>query len=86
LLQIDAAYVHFRKAGARTIADLDVAIADRVPDGGFSFRVNAVQLERSGDTVRYAHSWELAPGTSTVRLIVRDRSSGRFGTLDLHVK
>jgi len=86
LLQIAAADVHFRKAGERTIADLDVALADRAPDGGFSFRVNAVQLERSGDTVRYAHSWEIARGTSTVHLIVRDRSTGRFGTLDLPVK
>lgn len=32
------------------------------------------------------HTWELTPGASTVRLIVRDRLTNRYGTLDIPVK
>jgi hypothetical protein len=32
------------------------------------------------------HTWELTPDASTVRLIVRDRLTGRYGSLDVPVK
>jgi hypothetical protein len=35
--------------------------------------------------VRYALRATLKPATATIRLIVRDRFTGRYGTLDLPV-
>jgi hypothetical protein len=36
--------------------------------------------------VHVSHSWRLTPGATTVRLIVLDRLSGRYGTLDVPVR
>jgi hypothetical protein len=36
--------------------------------------------------LRYTDRWKLRPGTTMIRVIVRDRSSGRYGTLDVPVK
>jgi hypothetical protein len=37
------------------------------------------------EVVDVRHTWELTPDASTVRLIVRDRLTGRYGTLDVPV-
>ncbi len=36
--------------------------------------------------VDISHRWELKPGAATIRLIVRDRLTNRYGTLDVPVK
>jgi hypothetical protein len=35
---------------------------------------------------RHQVSWKLKPGTDTIRIVVRDRHTGRYGTVDLSVK
>ena len=38
------------------------------------------------DKVRYAHRWEVHPETTEIRLIVRDRLTGRYGAIEMQVK
>jgi hypothetical protein len=41
--------------------------------------------EWGGNVVRYMDRWKLRPGASTIRLIVRDSLTSRYGTLDIPV-
>jgi hypothetical protein len=37
----------------------------------------------SAEVVRHTKSWKVNPAASTIRLIARDRFTGRYGTLDV---
>jgi VWFA-related protein len=92
LLLIPPEELHFRKTGNQLSADVEVVVAEKLPDGRFSYRVEERTLsvpdraDRSGNVVRFMDRWTLRPGASTIRLIVRDRVTSRYGTLDVAVK
>ena len=91
-MQISVDALHFRPLDGQSFAALDLAIAGKLPSG--EFKMQHVQREIRYPTDEYAaigvtdisHTWELTPGASTVRLIVRDRLTNRYGTLDVPVK
>jgi VWFA-related protein len=91
LLLISPEELHFRRIGNQTAADVEVVVAEKLPDGRFSYRVEERTLtvpegvDRTGNVVRYIDRWKVRPGASTIRLIVRDRVTSRFGTLDVAV-
>jgi VWFA-related protein len=81
--------LHFRTTGLTRTADVDIVIAQRRPHGAISFQKGTAALtipmnaETAGTVVRYRDRWTLEPDTTSVRLVVRDRATGRYGTLDL---
>jgi hypothetical protein len=68
--------VHFREVGGKAVADI-------------AFRIERATLGRTnsdpGALAPYARRWTLRPDTTVVRIIVRDRFTGRYGTLDIPV-
>ena len=66
----------------RREADQEFAIGEKKADGTFLLRRYAA---RSPNTT-FTSSWKLAAGSVSLRLVVRDRPTGRYGTLDVPVK
>ena len=92
LLLISPDELTFRKKGDQLAADVDIVVAEKPPSGAFSFRVGATTLtvpagkDTTGTVVRYRDRWKIKPDTTTIRLVVRDRFTGRHGTLDIPLK
>lgn len=89
-LQIVSDDLQFQRAAARLETNLELVIADKVESRGSVFRVTQVKLSlpevsQTGSVVRYTHKWRLQPDTSAIRVIARDRATGRYGTLDIPV-
>jgi hypothetical protein len=92
-LQIPAEDLSLHPIDGRLAADIEIAIAEKAPDGETrtikltaAIRAAEDQASRLKDGVfRHEWTWELKPGTDTVRLIARDRHTGRYGSLDLPV-
>ena len=90
-LQIALDDLHFRDAGGKRVADVEIVTAEKVASGDFAFRVERASLGAPasgapGATASYTRRWALRPGTATVRVIVRDRFTSRFGTLDMPIR
>jgi VWFA-related protein len=89
-MQIALDDLHFRDAAGKTVAEIEIATAEKIPSGDFAFRVERATLGRSneapGAVAPYSRRWTLRPDTAAVRVIVRDRFTGRYGTLDIPVK
>lgn len=83
--------IHFRRTGDTRHAEIEVCLAELTRDGKAEFFTESTSLklppeqwkvlETSG--IPYARTWKLAAATTTVRVIVRDRMTGQFGTLDI---
>ena len=79
----------FRTTGATLTADVEIAMAQRRRSGAITLNRAATtlaipaQTETAGTVVRYRDRWTLEADTTSVRVIVRDRATGRYGTLDL---
>jgi len=93
VMQADPRQLHFRKEKDNVVAEIEIAIAEKGPAGELAFHqengtitVPAAQSTRMGpEQTRYFHSWKPAPGSVTIRLVVRDKFTGRYGTLDVPV-
>jgi hypothetical protein len=95
LIEIAADDLVFRPAEDqedKSAAQVDVAVIEKLPDGNYRMQRDPMTLPLPSESnngaalVRGRHMWDLLPGAATIRLIVRDRFTGRFGTLDLPVK
>ena len=86
-MQIALDDVHFRESRGKSIAEIEIATAEKIAGGDFSFRVERATLGRTnagpGALAPYARRWTLRPETRVVRVVVRDRFTGRYGTLDI---
>lgn len=77
--------------GAAPVTEIDVALAEKTPTGltglrhePLSFQVQEAQMnDLASVRIRFPKEWPIRPATTIVRLIVRDRSTGRHGTLDV---
>ena len=91
LLQIAADDLYYKRVNGAPVADLEVGFGERN-------RQEWTRLRRDGATitikerpdqavpaslVRFSKTWSIEPDTTLVRLIVRDRMTGRFGVLDM---
>jgi VWFA-related protein len=93
VLYVAAADLAFRRLGNELGADIEVAIAEKSADGKFRIRKenssirfpDARAAEAATSLARYTQNWQIGPDTSTIRLIARDRFTGRYGTLDVPV-
>jgi VWFA-related protein len=84
--------LHFRQVDGQSSAAADVVIVDKLPNAQFEMQRDSREIllpeggARELGVVHVRHTWELTPGASTVRLIVLDRLTGRYGTLDVPVR
>ncbi len=93
IVQIDPSHLYFKKEGERHVANVEIAIAEKMPSGQSNFYRESGQYALSAQqyasgspaNVRYARSWKPAAGIASVRVLVRDRVTGRYGSLDVPV-
>jgi len=88
---VEFTLLHFRTIADKVSADVEIAIAEKSAKGDFEYRLrtSAFVLPEgtalAGTVLRYQDRWKLRPGTAIIRVLVRDRRSGRYGTLDVPV-
>lgn len=87
-MQIALDDLHFRDTGGKGEAQIDIITGERLPSGDFAFRVERATLGRiagaaPGATAGVSFRLPLRPETAALRVIVRDRFTGRHGTLDI---
>ncbi|HET9467508.1 MAG TPA: VWA domain-containing protein [Vicinamibacterales bacterium] len=91
LIQIAADDLYYKRINGAPVTDLEIAFGERNAkewtrvrrDGAtITIKENPQQTVQPS-IVRFAKTWTLEPGTTQVRLIVRDRNTGRFGVLDM---
>jgi VWFA-related protein len=88
---IDVNRINFRPEGDALTAAVQVAMADRTPQGRTRprvFNVNASMpsakwQEVSAKGLVYRSQWKPEPGATSVRIVVRDMRSGDYGSLDV---
>lgn len=91
ILQLEPRHLLFRRQGEHMVADVEIAVAEKLLSGETNFYHEPGQFRLRPEqyasltpaNLRYARTWKPAPGISTVRILVRDRLTGRYGTLDL---
>ena len=89
-MQIALDDVHFRDVEGKSLADIEIGTAEKIASGDFMFRVERASLGRvnadPGALAPYSRRWTSSADTTIVRVIVRDRFTGRYGTLDIPMK
>ena len=93
ILQIPAEDLSYRPINGTTACTLEIAIAERTPQGllGIRHELGSFALKEgqaqnlSAVTVRVPKQWTIDPKTSLIRVVIRDRHTGRYGTLDVPV-
>jgi VWFA-related protein len=90
MLQIAAGDLYFRDKDGKTVADLEIGVVEKTAAGPTNIRqqlmevsLNAPLKDRQSQLIAVPTSWAVNAGTSAVRVIVRDRFTGRYGTLDI---
>jgi VWFA-related protein len=93
LLQIAAADLYFQNKSGKTIADLEIGVAEKTAAGVTNVRQQPLEVtlndpakDQRAALISAATTWPLNAGTTAVRVIVRDRSTGRYGTLEMMLK
>ena len=86
-LQVASDDLHFRQTGSGAIADMDIAIIEKTV-APTNVRVLSASIEvptaaALPATVSVPRELMLNPQTTSVRIIVRDKSTGRYGSVDL---
>jgi hypothetical protein len=91
MMQIVTDDLHFRQVDGQSAATVDMVIVGKLLNAQYEMQRDPREIPfpagEAGDVgvVQIQHTWELTPGASTVRLIVLDRLTGRYGTLDVPV-
>ena len=93
LVQIAADDLYYRRENGQPVTELEIGFAERNPREWLRVRRDGatITLKEAGEksvrpsVVRFSKQWTIAPDTTAMRLIVRDRSTGRFGVLDLRM-
>ena len=93
ILQIPAEDLSFRPLNGTTACTLEIAIAERTPEGLLGIRRElgsfAIKEEQTKDltavTVRFSKQWTVDAKTSLIRVVIRDRYTARYGTLDVPI-
>jgi VWFA-related protein len=91
LLQIAYDDLYYNRVNSQPVADLEVGFGERnrkewtrIRRDGATITIKEQQNEVKPEIVRFAKVWTLNADTTAARLIVRDRSTGRFGVLDIN--
>jgi hypothetical protein len=93
ILQIPAEDLTYRPINGTTACTLEIAIAERTPQellgirhelGSFALKTGQAD-DLTAVTVRFPKQWTIDSRTSLIRVVIRDRYTGRYGTLDVPV-
>jgi hypothetical protein len=79
----------FRTVDNRQSAQIEIAYVEIKPNGTYNIQRRDATLnytDRNGGSVQTERSWNLDPEAKTIRVILRDKLAGSYGTLDLPVK
>ena len=89
-LQVTAADLYFHEKDGQVIADVEIGLVERTSKGPTNVRVQPMEVSIDNaltghrpEFVSVKTTWPLNPQTTAVRAIVRDRFTGRYGTLEL---
>jgi VWFA-related protein len=93
LLQIGADGLHFQRHENQVRAVVAILIAQKSSNGEITANRDAINVDWPAEKldvignlgVRYTRQLKRSPSASTIRVLVRDQRSGRYGTLDLPV-
>ena len=93
-LQIEPGSLHFQTEGANLQARIQVLFAERGASGGTRLMSDAPTITiptqnwdaAQQEGLRYSRQWKPAPDAVSVRIIVRDMTTGKYGTLDVPLK
>ena len=91
LIQIAADDLYYKRVSGAPVTDLEIAFGERNArewtrvrrDGAIITIKENPQQAAKPTIVRFSKTWTIEPETTQVRLIVRDRMTGRFGVLDM---
>jgi VWFA-related protein len=79
--------LQFRRTDDGQVAELDIALVERTTAGPTNVRVNTASVRLSAgitpSAIPLEAEFRLNPQTSSVRVIVRDKASGKLGSVDL---
>jgi VWFA-related protein len=90
-IEIPAEDLHFARQGDRRVADLDVVIAEEAPGARIRYEKQRADVAlpagdaAKGAMVRHTLRANVQPGTPAFRILVRDRLTGKYGTIDVPV-
>lgn len=90
-VQVDTDDVLLREAGDRRQAELDVVVGEKTTDGKVRFQQETIRLNFTAQQaevarekgIPYRKQWKPGADTAVVRVLVRDKATGRLGTLDV---
>lgn len=89
-VEVEPADLYFQRAGDLDIAGLDIAVAGKTPEGAATYRVEKgsvkfppSQEDRAPANCRYERRWKAEQNVTAVRILVRDRYTARYGTVDI---
>jgi VWFA-related protein len=91
LIQIASDDLYYKRVNGAPVTDLEIGFGERSSrewtrvrrDGAvITIKENPQQAVKPS-IVRFSKIWTIEPDTTQVRLIVRDRMTGRFGVLDM---
>jgi VWFA-related protein len=94
LIQIAADDLYYTRTKGLPVTDLEIGFGERNAkewtrvrrDGATITIKDNPQQAVKASLVRFQKMWTIEPETTEVRLIVRDRMTGRFGVLDMPLK
>ncbi len=92
-MQLAADDLHLRKTDKGLVAEFEIAIAEKTADGlsGLRHEPLAFQIDErqaqdlSTVKIRFPKQWRIASTTTMIRLIIYDRFTNRYGTVDVPV-
>jgi VWFA-related protein len=92
LLQIAAGDLYFQNRAGKTISDLEIAVVQKTAGRVVSLRQQPLEVtlndpakDQRAAVISSATTWPLVAETTSIRVIVRDRFTGRHGTLEMVV-
>ena len=91
VLQIASDDLYFKRVNDQPVTELEIGLGERNPKEWTRVRRDGATITIKQDPqktaiapiVRFSKVWTLSPDTTALRLIVRDRLTGRFGVLDM---
>ncbi len=91
IVQIPAEDLQFRPVDDAPVTELEVALAEKTPQGLLGLRHERMSFRFTPDQmadlkqvrVRFPKDWPLRPTASILRLLVRDRLTDKYGTIDV---
>ena len=88
-LQIEGGDLYFHEKDGQVVADLEVGVVEKTGNVASNVRAQRIEISLKNPTtdgraqlIPLQTTWTVNPATTSLRVIVRDRFTGRYGTVD----